>query len=252
MIRELSGKYAKDKLTRQEVQKLDAKMRPLLHPHHTKYLVLCGSYRRGKAEIGDIDYVVTDADMEDILAVIQNNFKTLEVSRQGQSVMTVVIELPNKKEAQVEFLNVKFDELGSAMLHATGSGEFNQGIRAFAKGKGLLVNQHGLFIAGTKKKLASKAEYEMFEELGLETIPPERRSDPWPSLKKEFMKDPLKNAQKKPVMEGGGKTWTVKSKSDPSKKYFVTKTDKGKWKCTCPHYTFRKVECKHIQFIQKK
>jgi hypothetical protein len=217
---ETAGKYAKDRLTREEVKKIDSLVAPIL-AKHAKHYTLAGSYRRGKQDIGDIDYVVTDCNLEDVGAEIQTRLKILEVSRQGQSVMTVVIK-GKKKEAQVEFLNVKDDEYGAAMLHSTGSGEFNQGIRAFAKQKGLILNQHGLFIVANKKRLASAFEYQIFEELGLNPIPPDRRSDPWKALKKEFMKNPLKNihTQNKPDL-AGAKTWTVKSKSDPNKKYLV-------------------------------
>lgn len=258
---ENAGKYAKDKLTRDEVKKIDAMISPIL-ARHAQHNTLAGSYRRGKQIIGDVDYVVTDANLENILAEIQTHCKVLEVSRQGSSVMTVVLRL-GKKEAQVEFLNVKVDEYGSAMLHSTGSGEFNQGIRGFAKGKGLILNQHGLFVVADKKRLASAFEYQIFEELGLKPIPPERRDDSFSLLKKEFMKDPKKNIHTAPKIDKGGKTWKVQSKSDPSKKYIVTLAPDGKWNCRvdakkfewCKGYFFSKDRpktCRHIQFVQKK
>lgn len=52
-----------------------------------------------------------------------------------------------------------------------------------------------------------------------------------------------------------GKTkqeWTIASSSDPKKKYRVTVDEKGEWKCTCPHFTFRKQECKHIKECKNK
>lgn len=249
---ELAGKYAKDKLTRKEVDKLHSQLYPLV-TKHAKHATLAGSYRRGKPVVGDVDYVVTNGNLEDILAEIQTNFKTLEVSRQGQSVMTVVIQL-GKKEAQVEFLNVKGDEYGSALLHSTGSGEFNQGLRGFAKGKGLILNQHGLFVVATKKRLASLFEKDVFEELGLNFIPPERRDEPFGVLKKEYMVDPKKNDYTKGVKEKGEKTWKVKSKSDPTKSYIVT-LNNGVWSCQCPAFMYNKDRpktCKHIKFVQKK
>jgi hypothetical protein len=250
--KELSGKYAKDRLTRAEVEKINKVLSTKIKKH-TKLFQLCGSYRRGKQEVGDIDYVVTDCKLEDVLAEIQTFFKTLEVSRQGESVMTVVLQL-GKKEAQVEFLNVKKDEFGSALIHSTGSGEFNQGIRGYAKSKGLLLNQHGLFVVETKKKLASETEDKVFMEMGLFTIPPERRSDPWPKLKKEFMRDLTRNnySKKNQSIDDVKKTWSVKSKSRPDKKHTVTLHTDGRWTCTCEWHYWKKVDCSHIKAVKTK
>jgi hypothetical protein len=256
----MAGKYAKDKLTRAEVEKIGAKVAPILMSNATRFQ-LAGSYRRGKQEIGDMDYVVTDCNLEDVLAEIQLTFKTLEIARQGSAVMTVVVQLGNKKEAQVEFLNVKDNEFGSALIHSTGSGEFNLGIRAYAKSKGLLLNQHGLFIASNKKNLASETESKVFLELGLREIPAGRRGEPWSKLKKEFMSDPSKNTNLKNTKIAGGKNWVVKSKSDPNKKYLVALKD-GVWSCRdmktgeiCLGLLYSKIRpkaCRHILFIQKK
>jgi ERCC4-related helicase len=42
------------------------------------------------------------------------------------------------------------------------------------------------------------------------------------------------------------KSWWVPSESRPEVEYTVTLSDDGSWTCTCPHYTYRRVECKHI------
>ena len=36
------------------------------------------------------------------------------------------------------------------------------------------------------------------------------------------------------------------SESRPGVEYTVTLSDDGTWSCTCPHYTYRRAECKHI------
>jgi superfamily II DNA or RNA helicase len=38
----------------------------------------------------------------------------------------------------------------------------------------------------------------------------------------------------------------VPSESRPGVEYMVTFSDNGTWSCTCPHYTYRRAECKHI------
>lgn len=43
------------------------------------------------------------------------------------------------------------------------------------------------------------------------------------------------------------KTYKVQSESNPDKVYVITVTDNDEWRCTCPHYTHRFVNCKHIR-----
>ncbi len=41
------------------------------------------------------------------------------------------------------------------------------------------------------------------------------------------------------------------SESRPGVEYTVTLNDGGSWSCTCPHYTYRRNECKHILKVKK-
>jgi hypothetical protein len=43
----------------------------------------------------------------------------------------------------------------------------------------------------------------------------------------------------------------VPSESRPGVKYTVTLNDDGTWSCTCPHYTYRRAECKHILKVRE-
>jgi Fanconi anemia group M protein len=43
----------------------------------------------------------------------------------------------------------------------------------------------------------------------------------------------------------------VPSESRPGIEYTVTLSDEGSWSCTCPHYTYRRTECKHILKIKE-
>jgi Fanconi anemia group M protein len=43
----------------------------------------------------------------------------------------------------------------------------------------------------------------------------------------------------------------VPSESKPGVEYTVTLSDDGTWSCTCPHYTYRRVECKHILKVKE-
>jgi len=44
--------------------------------------------------------------------------------------------------------------------------------------------------------------------------------------------------------------WTVPSKSSPGKFYKVSVTPNGEWECSCPDWTYRRNECKHIKQVK--
>ncbi|MHA1491988.1 MAG: hypothetical protein ACTSRI_20330 [Promethearchaeota archaeon] len=77
----------------------------------------------------------------------------------------------------------------------------------------------------------------------------------------EFFKD-LKTIQKEnPVISTTGKTneieegarqWEITSSRDPSKKYTVILQEDSNWICSCPHYTFRKTDYRHIKDCKNK
>lgn len=43
------------------------------------------------------------------------------------------------------------------------------------------------------------------------------------------------------------KQWDLPSQSDPKKTYKVTLYEDGSYACSCPHWIYRKKECKHIR-----
>ena len=69
-------------------------------------------------------------------------------------------------------------------------------------------------------------------------------------LQKRSMKDKLKGKVKKSDIQE--KEWEIVSSSDPNKVYQVKLNSDNTWTCTCPHYTFRKSECRHIKECKKK
>jgi Fanconi anemia group M protein len=47
------------------------------------------------------------------------------------------------------------------------------------------------------------------------------------------------------------RSWRVPSESKPGVEYTVTLSEDGTWSCTCPHYTYRRTECKHILKVKE-
>lgn len=238
----LSGAYTKDRLTREEAKQLSKEVIPILRKVSPTY-ELAGSYRRGSPSVGDLDFVVVNCDLGDLLARLVEKMGATKAPRAGSSVLTAIVPF-GKKKIQVEFVNVKPRSIGSALLHSTGSGEFNMGLRGLAKGKGMLLSQHGLF--RDDKFVAGKTEESVFKALGLAYIPPEDRDVPFAQLLKRYLVDKKAGEQTKKPKDG--KTWKViGSKGDI---YYVT-YNQGQWKCTCKGFKFHQF-CSHLAKVQEK
>lgn len=116
-------------------------------------IIICGSIRRGEKMVRDIDIVVIDEEMHGTFA-------------RGASFEGVELNLCYVKE----------ECRGSAMLFLTGSADFNLRMRRVAKSKGLKLNRYGLW--NGDECIASKTEEDIFEALGLDYVPPEKRRNP--------------------------------------------------------------------------
>jgi hypothetical protein len=69
----------------------------------------------------------------------------------------------------------------------------------------------------------------------------------------ETAKNPIKLIETKDLGKNvGAKQWKVKSSKEPNKEYTITLHDNGTWTCTCPHFTYRRTECRHIKECKTK
>lgn len=250
---ETAGSYTDDTLTRQEAETLAKLVAPFIK-RLAKRFHIAGSYRRGKTAIGDLDFITTECDLGKLMGLLTEKMGAKAAPRAGQSVLTMLIPF-NKKLIQVEFVNVKDNAYGAALLHSTGSGDFNMGLRSWVKAKGLLLSQHGLFDATSKKWLAGATEEDIFRYVGLDPIPPQKRNGAFNEVRLSYTFDSTKGASphmnKKPAApKAGVKTWKVKSKTTGDY-YLVTRDASGKWFCPCEGFKWRH-NCRHVKFVKDK
>ena len=248
MIIELGGKYTKDKLTRDEAKALAKLILPIAKKHSTR-VAIAGSLRRNQPVVGDLDFVITDSDLGPLLLDLVAKLSATKAPRIGEHVMTVLIPVERKK-IQVEFVQVKDKSFGAAMIHSTGSADFNIGLRSMAKASGRLLSQHGLF-DGTKF-IAGKTEEDVFKALGLDFVPPLARNivGDFGSIREKYQRKVLKPTIKIPPK---GKRWKVRS-STTKEVYIVTYSPQDafqKWTCQCKGFEFRNY-CKHIEAVRQK
>lgn len=248
MIIELGGKYTKDKLTRDEAKVL-AKAVYLLAKKHGTRVAIAGSLRRNQSVVGDLDFVITDADLGPLLLDLVAKLDAKKAPRIGDHMMTVLIPF-GKKKIQVEFVAVKDRSFGAAMIHSTGSADFNVGLRSMAKGMGLLLNQHGLW--NDTKFMAGRTEEDVFKKMGLAFVPPKERN-----VLGDFnqVRDRYQLRVPKPTIRVPkiGKRWKVKS-STTNEVYIVGYNPDDayqKWTCQCKGFEYRNY-CKHIEAVRQK
>ncbi len=188
-------------------------------------IVPCGSYRRGKPQVGDIDLVLVmdgAAPYDRILEAIVSAGHRCEVVQKGSKQMSLVVD----GEWLLELKRSAPDELGAFLLFATGSGKFNVAMRGHAKHHGMKLNRYGLTDRRNGAVIASKTEAEIFDALGLAFVPPARRQG----------EDSL-------WIIAPSREHVVQSDSSPLIAYTVTLGPRTA--CDCKGFTYRQT-CKHV------
>ncbi len=128
----------------------------------------CGSLRRFRDSIADIDLLVVADDAAPVVdALIAESSETLGSGDGGASVRT--------NDLQVDLRVVAPEQFGSASLYFTGSKAHNIALRQRAIARGWMLNEYGLMEGDTV--VASVTEEEIYRALDLEFIPPELRED---------------------------------------------------------------------------
>lgn len=167
---------------------------------NTVQFTIGGSYRRGAADSGDIDFIVTKPD-----ATIKN-LRTIILDRVipklfDKGYLKVGLATTDKVDGskwhgaaalpgttiwrRIDFLLVPWDEIGAALIYFTGNDIFNRSIRLLASKKGMRLNQRGLWkdvVRGWNREritqgtlVEGKDEKKIFELLGVPWRPPQHR-----------------------------------------------------------------------------
>ncbi len=131
----------------------------------------CGSFRRMKETVGDIDILVVSNKGGEIIDHFTKYPLVTEVLASGETKGSVIIE----DKYQVDMRVVPRESWGAALQYFTGSKEHNVKLRSIAKSKGLKLSEYGVFREDTF--VAGSNEEEVYNILGLPWIPPEIRED---------------------------------------------------------------------------
>ncbi len=160
-------KQFKKRIPREKITKIDNKIQKLL----TKYLksktktetktknktqtekqdieaVICGSYRRGAAESGDIDVLISgpnqDFDLIDFVKFLTDEgFIIDHLTEKGTTKFMGVCDKVGGYRIDIRF--IPRESFGAALMYFTGSKSFNTLVRAEALRQGYTLEEYGLY-----------------------------------------------------------------------------------------------------------
>jgi DNA polymerase (family X) len=137
---------------------------------------LCGSIRRRRKTVKDIDIVASAKDAGPIMDAFVKLPEVLKVIGHGETKSSIVAEMNLGREKVVlnaDLRVVSDEQFPITILHFTGSKEHNIRLRQRAIERGLSLNEYAL--TGWTKKLPDEAA--VYKALDLVWVPPELRED---------------------------------------------------------------------------
>ncbi|MBX6322995.1 MAG: DNA polymerase/3'-5' exonuclease PolX [Rhodospirillaceae bacterium] len=135
------------------------------------HVTAAGSYRRRRDTVGDLDIVVTARRGVPVMNHFLAYEDVAEVVAKGPTRATVLL----KSGLQVDLRLVPEASYGAALVYFTGSKAHNIAIRRIGVGRGLKINEYGVFRGD--RRIAGRSEAEVYAQVGLPVIPPELRED---------------------------------------------------------------------------
>ena len=152
----------------------------------SKYKIV-GSYRRGAANSGDIDVILTN-DQNDrsifdkFIGALQERGILVEILSKGKSKSLTIGKLPGKTPRRLDFLYSEPTEYAFGVLYFTGSKAFNVVMRQRAIDMGYTMNEKGIYklvgkAKGERIDLLFPTESSIFDFLGLVYKTPAERVD---------------------------------------------------------------------------
>ncbi|MEN3014166.1 MAG: DNA polymerase/3'-5' exonuclease PolX [Endomicrobiia bacterium] len=136
----------------------------------------CGSLRRRKETVGDIDILccVKPGKEKQTIEKFTKLSSVKKIHASGDTKASIL----TTSNLQVDLRVVPKEVYGAALQYFTGSKQHNIHLREIANKKNLTLSEYGVFRVGKKDKpICGETEKEVYEILGLQYIEPELRED---------------------------------------------------------------------------
>jgi len=141
---------------------------------------ICGSFRRKKETIGDLDFLMISKNPQKAIEFFINLPEIEKVIARGSTKVNVILRHGPETDLRV----VKPGSFGAALHYFTGSKTHNITIRKMGMEKKLRINEYGVFRVKSQKskvksliRIGGKREEDIFRAVGLPWIPPEIREN---------------------------------------------------------------------------
>lgn len=131
----------------------------------------CGSLRRFRETIADVDLLVAATEPAPIMDRFVSTSRVRQVLGHGDTKSSVVTDVG----FQVDLRVVEPPQYGAALLYFTGSKQHNIELRQRALARGWTLNEYGLTELDGGAVIASETEADIYQALGLAFVPPPMR-----------------------------------------------------------------------------
>jgi DNA polymerase (family 10) len=131
----------------------------------------CGSIRRMKETIGDVDFLVISKNPGKIMDFFVALPGIIKIWGKGSTKASVRM----RRGFDMDIRVVPKRSYGAALQYFTGNKDHNIVLRKIAMDKGLKLSEYGLFRGS--KMIAGETEEEIYKKLGLDWMPPEMREN---------------------------------------------------------------------------
>lgn len=185
--------HLKQRIPRSEIAFFELHLHGMLDPLQIQFQI-CGSYRRGRPDSGDIDVLVIANPNSDVVSeILKSPYYAYKLGR-GPKKFRGIFKI-DQIYRRVDIELCQPEQYAYALVYFTGSGKFNELMRSHAKQYNVRLNEQGLITNNPipysegktyhlpKKKPEDEQEYcyyakseeDVFQLLGLQYLTPEQR-----------------------------------------------------------------------------
>jgi len=177
-----------EKIPRSEIDNIKILLNNIIKKINKKLIFeICGSYRRGASESGDVDILISHPDYssnieeQKFLQKIVKEFTKIKfitgnLTSKGNTKFMGICKLENCKiSRRIDIRVVDYNSFYTSLIYFTGSKNFNVIIRNKALEKNLSLNEYALTDLNDNSLKLLTSEKEIFEILNIPYLSPEER-----------------------------------------------------------------------------
>jgi DNA polymerase (family 10) len=135
--------------------------------------IICGSTRRMRETVGDLDILLISSKGEKVMDFVTAMPQVDSVVAKGPTKTTVWLKIG----LSCDFRLVERESFGGAVQYFTGNKDHNIKLREIAIKKKYKLNEYGLFDSKNRNVAAGENEEEIYNRLGLDLMEPEMREN---------------------------------------------------------------------------